>query len=118
MFIKGLLEIPFTEWSLRLHKIVRPDKELCWHTHPAVAYRFILRGGYAEEVAFRAGDKWFQARVNLWLPGDFGRVAPDLCHRVDWLPHAESWSLWLRGPRTHPVYLNGRGWGAKERPSP
>ena len=36
-----------------LHKMVLPDEEDCFHTHPAWAIRIILKGGYVEEINHR-----------------------------------------------------------------
>jgi hypothetical protein len=92
-----------------LHRIVRADKLGCFHTHPATAYRFVLFGGYVEEV-------WLSPHrgyMNEIRPGFFGRVTPDYTHRIEYLLSDSSWSLWFRGRVVAPIRLVGNGWPAK-----
>ncbi|MDY0747330.1 hypothetical protein SNE35_22700 [Paucibacter sp. R3-3] len=101
MWIKHLAS--FRGWRLELHKFVRADVPRCYHTHPAIAVRLILWGGYLEEVE--------ASRFHWWFPPQFGLVRPELSHRIDMLANGRvSYSLWLRGPRTHEVSLRGPGW--------
>jgi hypothetical protein len=88
----------FRGWTVRLHKFTSPDDPGCFHSHPAVAYRLILWGGYVEERLDGEIHKW-----RMWKPGQFGRVDPDLVHRIAHLPGKVSISLWIRGPITHKV---------------
>lgn len=95
------------EWKVQLHRMINTDKPGCWHTHPARAFRFVLWGGYIEEV-IRSGkplSRWIKCR-----PGFSGWVTPDHTHRIAALYGKTSWSLWIRGPITHEVQLVGWGW--------
>jgi hypothetical protein len=86
-----------------LHKMVGPDDERCFHTHPAYAIRLILSGGYVEELE--------NGVLQLWLPGMLGIVKPTLCHRVANLVNQRvSYSLWIRFRKTAEVALRGDGW--------
>lgn len=85
-----------------LHVMVAPDAMDCFHTHPAHAIRFIFWGGYIEEL--EDGTK------KTWRPGMVGLVRPELCHRIHALRNDRSYSLWLRGRKTHSIQLRGPGW--------
>lgn len=96
-FMRNLFK--FRGWTVRLHKFTHPDDPGCFHSHPAVAYRLILWGGYVEE-RLDGGLHTF----HKWKPGQFGRVEPDLVHRIHALLNNKfSISLWIRGPITHDV---------------
>lgn len=85
----------FRGWSVRLHKFTQGDDEGCYHSHPAVAYRLILWGGYVEETP---DGKWHNCN---WL--HVSKITPDFVHRIDHLHGKSSISLWIRGPITHQV---------------
>jgi hypothetical protein len=80
-----------------IHRIETPDDPGKFHTHPATAFRLILRGGYVEEME--------DGTLREWRPGMFGIVRPETCHRIDRLLDGPSWSLWLRGERTHEIHI-------------
>lgn len=86
-----------------LHKMTAKDDPDCFHTHPAVAFRLVLWGGYVEEM---------ESRVHrLWFPGRFGIVRPDCSHRIAGLRNGHlSVSLWIRFRKTAKVKLRGPGW--------
>jgi hypothetical protein len=91
-----------------LHKMVAPDDDGCFHTHPAYAFRLILSGGYVEEMENKT--------LQIWLPGMFGVVKPTLSHRIANLVNERvSYSLWIRFRKCRPVELRGDGW-AKQTP--
>jgi hypothetical protein len=95
-------------YRVDLHRIVKADKLGCFHSHPATAYRFVLWGGYAEEV-------WVSPHLSYThgIPAGFwGRVTPDYIHRIEYLPSGSSWSLWFRGRVVAPIRLVGNGWPA------
>jgi hypothetical protein len=95
------------DWRLDLHKFIGADDPECFHTHPATAWRLVLAGGYVEQLA--------SGREVAWRPLRAGKVSPELSHRVVRLLNGRwSYSLWLRGPKTHPVALEGAGW-ARQR---
>ncbi len=102
MLIKRLFE----RWGYRvdLHKFVRGDDPGCFHTHPAMAVRIILWGGYVEQVERPLGYyQWRRIR-----PGMIGIVRPEHCHRIDSLLNGRcSYSLWLRGRKSAPVEIRG-----------
>lgn len=84
-------------WRVDLHKFVAADGPGCFHTHPAYAVRFILFGGYFEQLECGAYRAWFPFRVGL--------VKPELSHRVDHLVNGRvSYSLWIRGPKLKHAY--------------
>lgn len=90
-------------WRIDLHRMINTDMLDCFHTHPAKAIRIVLWGGYVEELA--------DGTYKSWLPGMIGLVRPELAHRIAALVNGrESWSLWLRAPKTHPINLVGDGW--------
>jgi hypothetical protein len=89
--------------------MVGADLAGCYHTHPAKALRLVLWGGYVEELEDGT-------RVQWW-PGKVGLVRPDLSHRIASLPRGNSYSLWLRGPKTHKIELRGPGWEKPAEPA-
>lgn len=92
---------------LDLHQMVAPDLPGCLHTHPVRAVRVVLWHGYVEEVERYDEANTFRRRLR---PGSISIVRPDLSHRIDSLPRGTSYSLWLRGPKTHTTQLRGPGW--------
>lgn len=91
-----------------LHKFIDADAPGCFHTHPAPAIRVILWGGYVEELE--------DGTCRTWKPGMVGAVRPDLSHRVARLLDARgSYSLWIRGRKSHEVELRGSGWDQPPR---
>lgn len=90
-----------------LHKIVAPDDADCFHTHPALAVRVILRGGYIEEME--------DGTLREWRPGMAGLIRAEYCHRIHALRRGPSYSLWLRGRVTDPVRLAGFGWAEQKQ---
>lgn len=86
-----------------LHKIVGADDPECFHTHPAVAIRAILVGGYTEQLE--------DGRQRRWRPGMSGFVLPRLSHRISEIRNGEfSISLWIRFRKVAPIELRGSGW--------
>lgn len=91
-----------------LHKMVAVDDSLCFHTHPALAFRLVLWGGYIEEM--EDGER------RTWFPGRFGLVRPSCSHRVAKLLNGRvSYSLWVRFRKTAKVELRGAGWALQEQ---
>lgn len=91
-----------------IHKMVAADDEGCFHTHPAYAVRFILWGGYAEELE--------NGIIVTWKPGRIGIVRPECSHRIAWLRNGRSsYSLWIRFRKRAKVYLRGNGWHKMEQ---
>jgi len=87
-----------------LHTMIAADAPGCHHTHPGRAIRVVLWGGYVEELE--------DGTTKAWRPGMIGIVRPELCHRISALPKGRSYSLWLRGRKTHEIQLRGKGWPA------
>jgi len=126
--IKHLFHWERFGFRIDLHKIMRADAENMFHSHPAIAWRVILWGGYVEEVleplttTGRLNRDW-QRNMYLrdgrcpcgiahkvlksWLPGDVGRVEPEFIHRIDRLIKGPSYSLWFRFRCTHDIYVGG-----------
>ncbi len=86
-----------------IHKMVLADDADCFHTHPALAIRLVLWGGYVEQME--------DGRWQLWFPFRFGFVHPALSHRIAGLRNGKaSWSLWIRFRKVAKVELRGDGW--------
>lgn len=60
-----LFTVPFLGWELKLHKILRPDSEVCSHCHPWSFMRMILSNSYWET---RGDDKQTLHHVKGWWP--------------------------------------------------
>jgi hypothetical protein len=116
LYIKRLLT--WRGFRLDLHKIAEADSEFCFHSHPARAIRFILWNGYVEECLpsqlYYLLNSDCPSLTIRWYPFQWGVVEPDFTHRLDSLPKGPSYSLWLRFPVTHHVWLRGEGWGDKQ----
>lgn len=90
-------------YKLSLHRFVGADQIDCFHSHPAVAIRCILAGGYCEQ--FPDGTQKCRS------PGYAGLIYPETVHRVhSLLDGKESISLWIRMPKSHDIQLVGDGW--------
>lgn len=102
------------DWQIDLHKIVDADEYQCYHSHPAWAYRIILWGWYDEVVLEedRPGT-WTIRGIKRWSMGMRGWVSPDYVHNI-YKVKAPTYTLWIRGPKTHEIKLIGKGWGDKE----
>lgn len=105
MRIKHLLS--FNGYKLDLHKFIGEDAAECFHTHPAMAIRLIIRGGYIEEIE---GGK-----LKVWKAPMIGIVRPELSHRVSTVFSGGAYSIWLRFPKKHKVQLRGIGWPSDVR---
>lgn len=130
--------MPLVRWRgrrLDLHKFVKPDMPGCYHTHPARAIRIPLWGGYVEEilhsatrldtgssiVSLNTGNDWrfWPVEWKTWRPGMVGLVHPELAHRIESLRNGRvSYSLWIRGRKTHKTELRGPGWARDAEAAP
>lgn len=97
----------FRGWRVSIHKFVATDAYDCYHSHPANAYRFVLWGGYDEEVYVDPDFTYLE-----WVRFlSFSKVTPDYIHRIHSLKNGKSSvSLWIRGPKTDEIKLIGEGW--------
>lgn len=100
MLIKKLIHL--WGWKVKLHAFIQPDSPNCYHTHEAWSFRFILWGGYIEELE--------NGTLKRWFPLHFGLVSPHLSHRVEKIFFKRSYSLWIRSPKRHDIELRGTGW--------
>lgn len=108
--IKKLIEL--FGWSIRLHKIIQPDELGQFHSHPAVAIRVIIKGGYTEQYYKGLGHLKGHDSVGFVQrnPGYIGFVFPETVHRIADLNYGPSYSIWIRGPIRSKVQLIGYGW--------
>lgn len=106
-----IIETPW--FSLKLHRIRRPDNDRALHDHPWPFTTLILRGGYLEEIPAGNCEQYFP---DSWLtdhlmrrPGEIIRHRADDLHRIHRLPNGDAWTLVACGPRA-------REWGFQEGP--
>lgn len=92
-------------YKITLHKMIAADDSECFHSHPATAIRWIVKGGYVEEL--------YDGRKKNILEGSISIVRPNTKHRIHSLIEDESISLWIRSPKTHEIELMGSGWAAQ-----
>ena len=94
--------------SIKIHRIVRNDRDRCEHDHPWWFVRFILYGGYTESIH---GKKYVR---RPWRPWAFWRIypcAPSFRHRITKLTKKENWSLVICGPnRGYWGFYTKKGW--------
>ena len=115
----------FRGWTFELHGFTSVDFEGEFHSHPYDAYRFVLSGGYVEEVVPEAcayivradGIKEITCATEraAFFEGNHGEVKWSHRHRIDQLyrpalappeeEHPMVFTLWAHGPRTHETEL-------------
>lgn len=91
-----------TPWgTLRIHKILRSDKDRHLHDHPWDFTSFILKGRYIEHTA--AGGREFR-------PGSVNRKRAEDLHRLE-LRHGPVWTFVVSGPvRRKWGFVTAKGW--------
>lgn len=96
--------LPFG-YSIKLHKIIRPDDDRCVHDHPFWFWRFILKGGYFEQCGEDNKIQWVAPRSLSFCPLNFR-------HRIMVLPDGPSWTLGLFGRKSQEwgFFTKIRGW--------
>lgn len=96
--------------SLKIHEIVRTDDDRCEHDHPWWFIRFILWGGYTEQI----NGKFIERKP--WRPWAFWRIYPCLPsfrHRITYLPRGSNWSFVICGKNTGRWgFYTKKGWVA------
>ena len=91
------------EWTAQLHKFVAVDSREPFHTHQAtVGFRYILLGGYDEEVIVGSGDS-LRIELKQWRKGMCGFIHHNYNHRIIGIQPEGAMSLWIRGPTKHNV---------------
>lgn len=114
----------FNGWTVELHGFNATDYEGEFHSHPYDAYRFILSGGYVEEVVPKScaylvrddGIKEITCETQrcVFYEGEHGPVEWSHRHRISELitpVHSEDsdnkmvFTLWFHGPRTRETEL-------------
>jgi hypothetical protein len=96
------VQFPWLPFSIRLHRICRPDADRHLHDHPAPFRSFVLRGWYEHEV-----DGMGDIEVNA---GDTYVMRKGLYHRIFAVPPQGVWTLVIFGKRdtTWGFLVNGR----------
>ncbi len=94
--------------SMKIHKITKPDDDRCEHDHPWWFIRFILYGGYTEQI----NGKLYKRLP--WRPWAFWRIYPCLPsfrHRITKLPKRVNWSFVICGKsRGRWGFYTKKGW--------
>lgn len=90
-----------------IHQFLNKDRADCFHTHNGAAFRYCAHGAYVEQMP--------DGSTAIFKKGDFGLITHDFAHRVHGiLGDTKPVTLWIHGPRLHPVHLVGAGWGPRE----
>ncbi len=98
----------FGGWTIILHKVVKGDPPDCFHGHEGNNYRIVFKGGYVEEVMRPDGTTYRRSIMPAIWPR---KITFDYAHRFHSLANGKvSWTLWLKGPKTHKLKLYGTGW--------
>jgi len=98
----------FKGWKIGIHSMVHPDMEACFHSHPAIATRFVFWGGYTEEIY---SEDIKISIMNDVKPMSVSKIVPNMVHRIHEITNGKtSYTLWIRRPITHKVRLVGSGW--------
>lgn len=86
---------PF-RWSAYLHKFLLPDLDRALHNHPwKWSFSLVLAGGYTEQRLARDG----RIVTRRLRPGMVNILGPKSFHRVTELHGAETWTLFVAGPK-------------------
>lgn len=102
------------KWQVDLHKMIDVDEHACYHSHPAWAYRIILWGWYEEVIVEEDPPGiWTIRDIKIWKTFGHGWVPPTHVHNI-YRCKVPTYTLWIRGPKTHKIKLIGSGWGDKE----
>lgn len=88
----GPVQFPWLPFSVRLHRICRPDSDRHLHSHPAPFRSFVLKGWYEHEVEL-IGDIEVNAGESYVMP--LGAY-----HRIFSVPPQGVWTLVIFGRRT------------------
>lgn len=125
--------------SVRIHHILREDRDSHMHDHPWDARTVILRGWYLEAkerpqipaAGFQSYDAWLHARnTPAWrymMPGDTAPVLFNEFHRIAQVSDGGVFTLFITGPYLgewgfkvdgkkvpHKCYLKGHKWQPHE----
>lgn len=93
--VRWSIWLPFG-WSIKIHKIMRPDSDRCAHCHPWPMLRIILNGGYVEEYG-PYGKVAHRKPWRPWAPWRIYWCGAKFRHRITELPDKVSWTLALMG---------------------
>lgn len=98
----GPVQFPRIPFSIRLHRICRPDSDRHLHDHPSSFRSFVLRGWYEHEV-----EGYGDIEVNA---GDTYVMRKGMFHRIFVVPPQGVWTLVIFGKRdtTWGFLVNGR----------
>ena len=94
------LSLITTPWfSIKLHRIYRPDQQRDLHDHPWNFLSIVLRGEYVEDVPclhkVYAQKAYREVRHIRWFNW---KKAEDL-HAISWVSRSPVWTLVVTGPR-------------------
>lgn len=95
---------PWIPFSIRVHRIMKPDDDRHLHDHPWNARTVILRGGYIEEVPATMPDGAPARKRNPRLAGSTNRIRPGQYHRITYVTFRGAYTLFITGK-------NQSGWG-------
>lgn len=82
--------------SVRIHRIMREDRDRHLHDHPWNARTFILRGWYDE---VRQGELIWEARTIHRAAGETARLRFGEYHRISQVPAGGVWTLFVTGKK-------------------
>lgn len=98
--------------SIRIHRIIREDRDRHLHDHPWNARTFILRGWYREVKPRRpcGMSNWSDTYPVLRKAGDTATLKFDEYHRIDEVSPGGVWTLFITGKKrgTWGFKVNGR----------
>lgn len=125
-------------WSVRVHHILREDRDQHFHDHPWNARTVILRGWYLEAreveqpaARFNSMEEWREAnRRPSWrymMPGSTAAIRFNSFHRIAQVSPGGVFTLFVTGPFLgdwgfkvdgkkvpHKCYLHGHKWHSHE----
>lgn len=90
----GLPRLDGVPISMRLHHILRADRERHLHSHPWVAASLILRGSYVETRLVEG--EHVERRYEV---GDTNVLDANTFHKIGWVSPGGVWTLFTMGPK-------------------
>lgn len=89
---------PWIPFSVRVHRIMKPDDDRHLHDHPWNARTVILRGGYIEEVPDDSPRMFTDNRQQFYrVAGDTHRLRPGQYHRITHVTSRGAYTLFITG---------------------
>ena len=86
--------------GVRVHNILRSDRDKHFHSHPWPYCTILLRGGYTETIPYYVDSTYVGELSNYYGPGSVLVRGREHFHKLTLDPGIETWSLFIFGERS------------------